>query len=209
MNKTYQKARRHLSRRDQVLKAVIQRAGKCLLEQRPDDPLRLLVRCVISQQISTKAAASIYDRLAAKVKEPFTVTKLRKLTEADFRACGFSGGKYRAVVAILDHVTADRGFLKSLPMLADEPFRAAVTQIKGLGPWSADMLLMFGFGRLDVLPVGDLGIKLAFRDLYGMAELPTAAQMEEIAEPWRPYRTVASWYLWRTRDPQWTGGEMT
>jgi DNA-3-methyladenine glycosylase II len=209
MNETYQKARRHLSRRDPVLKAVIQRAGKCLLEPKPDDPLRLLVRCVISQQISTKAAASIYDRLAAKVKEPFTVAKLRKLTEADFRACGFSGGKYRAVVAILDHVTADRAFLKSLPDLEDEPFRAAVTQIKGLGPWSADMLLMFGFARLDVLPVGDLGIKLAFRDLYGLAELPTAARMEEIAEPWRPYRTVASWYLWRTRDAAWKGAEMT
>lgn len=204
MNEIYQKARRHLGRHCPTMKSIVVRVGKCQLAPRPDEPLALLVKCVISQQISTKAADSIHNRLAEKAKAPpFTVAKLRKLPEADYRACGLSGGKYRAIQAILDRIEADKSFLKELPNLDDDAFRAAVTSIKGLGPWSADMLLMFGFGRLDVLPVGDLGIKLAIRDLWAMKELPTAVEMHAVAEPWRPYRTVASWYLWRTRDASW------
>ncbi len=202
MNETYQKARRHLSRRDPILKAVIQRAGKCSLVPRPDDPLALLVKVVISQQISVTAAASIYARLTERVK-PMTAAKLRKLTPEDFVACGVSRPKQRAIASLLDHIAAEKTFLAELPTLEDEAFREAVVRIKGLGPWSADMLLMFGFGRLDVFPVGDLGIKLAIRDLYGLTDLPTAPQMLELSEPWRPYRTVASWYLWRSRD--WSG----
>ncbi|QEL15783.1 DNA-3-methyladenine glycosylase family protein [Limnoglobus roseus] len=199
MNETYQKARRHLSRRDPILKAVIQRAGKCLLTPRPDDPLTMLVKVVISQQISVKAAASIYARLTERVK-PMTAAKLRKLTPDDFVACGISRPKQRAIVSLLDHVAVEKAFLKQLPTLEDEAFREAVVRIKGLGPWSADMLLMFGFGRLDVMPVGDLGIKLAIRDLWKLDALPSVQTMLELSEPWRPYRTVASWYLWRSRD---------
>lgn len=203
----YPKAQRHLARRCPVMKSIIARIGPCRLTPRPDDPLTLLVRCVISQQISTKAADSITNRLAERAKAPpFTVAKLRKLTEADYRACGLSGGKYRAIQAILDRVESDRAFLKALPTLDDDQFRESVTSINGLGPWSADMLLMFGFGRPDVLPVGDLGIKLAIQDLWELDALPTVAQMHAIAEPWRPYRTMASWYLWRTRDAASTTG---
>ncbi len=200
MNEQYQKARRHLSRRCDVMKDLIAQVGKCQLVPRPDEPLPLLVKCVISQQISIKAADSIFNRLTEKAKLPLTVAKLRKVSEADYRACGLSGSKYRAIQAILDRVESDRTFLKTLPTLDDVAFRESVTTIKGLGPWSADMLLMFGFGRLDVLPVGDLGIKLAIQDLWQMTALPTVAEMEKVAEPWRPFRTVASWYLWRSRD---------
>lgn len=202
MNETYAKARRHLSRRDPVLKSVIARAGKCTLTPQPDDPLRMLVKAVISQQISVKAAASIYARLAARVKQ-VTAARLRKLTPEDLAACGLSRPKQRAIAAILDHIAAEKSFLKDLPTLEDEAFRESVVRIKGLGPWSADMLLMFGYGRLDILPVGDLGVRLAIRDLYGLADLPSVEQMLEISEPWRPYRTVASWYLWRSRE--WNG----
>ncbi|MBX3399323.1 MAG: DNA-3-methyladenine glycosylase 2 family protein [Gemmataceae bacterium] len=204
MNAYYSKAQRHLAKRCPTMKSIIERVGPCQLTPRPDEPLALLVRCVISQQISTKAADSIHGRLAEKAKAPpFTVAKLRKLAESDYRECGLSGGKFRAIQAILDRIDSDRAFLKALPTLDDDAFRASVTSIKGLGPWSADMLLMFGFGRPDVLPVGDLGIKLAIQDLWKMDKLPTAAEMHAIAEPWRPYRTVASWYLWRTRDDSW------
>lgn len=204
MNAYYPKAQRHLAKRCPTMKSIIERVGPCQLTPRPDEPLALLVRCVISQQISTKAADSIHGRLAEKAKAPpFTVAKLRKLAESDYRECGLSGGKFRAIQAILDRIDSDRAFLKALPTLDDDAFRASVTSIKGLGPWSADMLLMFGFGRPDVLPVGDLGIKLAIQDLWKMDKLPTAAEMHAIAEPWRPYRTVASWYLWRTRDDSW------
>ena len=198
----YRKARRHLSRKCAVMKPLIARVGPCTLVPKPDDPFTLIVGCVISQQISVKAAASLYNRLAERVK-PLTAAKLRKLTADDFVACGISRPKQRAIAAILAHIAVEKQFLTQLPLLEDEAFRESVVRIKGLGPWSADMLLMFGFGRLDVLPVGDLGIKLAIRDLYGLSELPSVPAMLELSEPWRPYRTVASWYLWRSRD--WSG----
>lgn len=195
----YQKARRHLSRRDPVLKVVIKQVGRCTWQPVFSDPLTLLVRCVISQQISTKAAETISGRLMEKLGgAPFRVTDLLALTDDDFRACGVSGPKQRALRSVAAHVAADETFLTRLPDLPDDEFRAAVVQIKGLGPWSADMLLMFGISRPDVLPVGDLGIKAAMRNLYGLADLPKPPEMERIAEPWRPYRSVACWYLWRS-----------
>ena len=163
------------------------------------DPLTLLVRCVISQQISTKAAETISTRLLAKLGSPVRAAKLARLSDDDFRACGVSGPKQRALRAVADHVRANRGFLARLPDLPDDEFREAVTAIHGIGPWSADMLLMFGIARPDVLPVGDLGIKAAIRNLYGFGDrYPSAAEMADVAEPWRPHRSVACWYLWRS-----------
>jgi DNA-3-methyladenine glycosylase II len=201
VNELYRKACRHLSRRDATLKAVIRRVGPCMLTPRPDEPLRLLVRCVISQQISVKAADSIYAKLSGRWKSgPLTLGKLQKLTAEDFRECGFSGAKVRTIAAILERVVEDKGFLKRLPTLDDDAFRESITSIKGLGPWSADMLLMFGFARLDILPVGDLGLKMGIKDVYGLVSPPSVEEMTAIAEPWRPYRTIASWYMWRARD---------
>ena len=200
MNAYYPKAQRHLAKRCPTMKSIIERVGPCQLTPRPDEPLALLVRCVISQQISTKAADSIHGRLAEKAKAPpFTVAKLRKLAESDYRECGLSGGKFRAIQAILDRIDSDRAFLKELPTLDDDAFRASVTSIKGLGPWSADMLLMFGFGRPDVLPVGDMGIRAGAKELFGLPALPTAGELTALAETWRPFRTVASWYIWQSR----------
>jgi DNA-3-methyladenine glycosylase II len=183
-----------------VLKAVIRAVGPCTWKPVFDEPLTLLVRCVISQQISTKAAETISARLLAKLGgRPVRVAKLAALADDDFRTCGVSAPKVRALRAVAAHVAADRTFLRRLPDLPDDEFRAAVTQIKGIGPWSADMLLMFGISRPDVLPVGDLGIKAAIRNLYGFGDrYPTADEMAEVAELWRPYRSVACWYLWRS-----------
>lgn len=196
MNAIYRKACKHLSA-DPVLAPVIARVGRCTLQPRAEKPLAMLVRCVISQQISGKAAEAINSRLAERIRNRYTPTTLASLSEADYRACGISGPKQRAIRGILDHIASNRGFLKSLPHLDNLSFIRAVTAIKGIGPWSADMMLIFAYGRLDILPVGDYGVRVAAQKLYGLAELPKPVTLENIAEPWRPYRTIGSWYLWQ------------
>jgi DNA-3-methyladenine glycosylase II len=196
----YRKAARHL-KRDRVLAPIVARVGTCTLTPSLAEPFAMLVRCVIAQQISGKAADSITARLTAAMKNRVTPTAIESLSDDDLRACGISGPKQRALRAIVAHAREHRGFLKSLPTLDDEAFITAVTAIKGIGPWSADMMLMFGFGRLDVLPVGDYGLKAGVRDLYTLDELPAPSELARIAEPWRPYRSIATWYIWRSKGP--------
>lgn len=199
----YQKARRHLSRRCPVMKRLIGVVGPCTLTPNPADPFTLLVRCVISQQISTKAAISIFGKLAAAVGGGPSVpmAKMAKLTEAKYKECGVSGPKQRTLRAVIDHVKANPKLLPGLEERDNATIHEQLTEIKGIGPWSADMFLMFGLGRADVLPVGDYGLKAAVKKEFGLKELPKAAELEEIAKPWAPYRSVATWYCWRSLGP--------
>ncbi|CAN5480774.1 DNA-3-methyladenine glycosylase [soil metagenome] len=196
----YEKAAKHLAK-DAKLKPVIDRVGLCTLTPRADEPFSMLVRCVIAQQISGKAADAISGKLAAKLKNRVTPKTVAALSDDDLRVCGISGPKQRAIRSILQHGTDNKHFYKSMPELGDEEFIEAVTAIKGIGPWSADMLLMFGYGRTDVLPVGDYGLKAGVRDLYGLDDLPKPPQLIAIAEAWRPYRSIATWYIWRSKGP--------
>lgn len=197
----YQKARRHLSRKCERMKALIGRVGPCLLVPKPDEPFTLLVGCVISQQISTKAAASIFAKLAeSQGGTPLKREKLARMTEAKFKACGISGPKQRTIRAVMDHVKANPDLLPGIQERDDDLIREQLTAIKGIGPWTVDMLLMFGFARPDVLPVGDYGVRVAAKNLFGLAALPDAKSLTELAAPWRPFRTVASWYLWRSLE---------
>jgi DNA-3-methyladenine glycosylase II len=196
----YRKARRHLSRRCPVMKALIARVGPCTLEPKPDDPFTLLVGCVIAQQISTKAAGSIFAKLAGAVGgPPVPLERLVALTEAEFRACGVSAPKQRTLRAVAGHVAADPGLLPGITDRDDDTIRTQLTAIKGIGPWSVDMFLMFGICKPDILPVGDLGLRAGIQDLFGLRKLPDADRVTRIAEPWRPYRTIATWYVWRSR----------
>ncbi len=198
----YHTAVRHLSRKDAVLKRLIARVGPCTLTPAPGDPFTVLVRCVIYQQISTKAARTIFDRLAARLGGvPFAPAAVAALSEADFRGCGVSGPKQRTVRALLDRLAAEPHLLAGIDARPDDGVRLTLAGIKGFGPWSVDMFLMFGISRLDILPVGDLGLKMGVRDEYGLSALPDAKELERMAEPWRPYRTVATWYFWRSRGP--------
>jgi DNA-3-methyladenine glycosylase II len=204
----YRKARRHLGRKCPVMKALIAGVGPCTLVAEPADPFTLLVRCVISQQISTKAARSIFDRLQAAAGGPgVPMARLARLTEAELRACGISGPKQRALRAVTDHVSANPDLLPGIADRDDAAIRAGLTAIKGVGPWTADMFLMFGLGRPDVLPVGDYGLRAGVRQLYRLKELPSAAELEEVAAAWRPYRSVATWYVWRSLGPVPQSGE--
>lgn len=198
----YAKAVRHLSRRCPVLKALAKEVGPCTWAPMSDDPFTVLVRCVIYQQISTKAAKSIFDRLAAACGGlPIPRDRLAALPEADYRACGVSGPKQRTLRAVLDHVAANPDLLPGIEDRDEAVLRPQLTAIKGIGNWSVDMFLMFGLGRPDVLPVGDLGLRAGVMRRYGLAALPSPTEVAALAEKWKPYRSVATWYFWRAAGP--------
>lgn len=183
------------------MKSVIKAVGQCTLTPNPADPFTLLVRAVISQQISTKAAASIFGRLASLVGgPPVPLAKVAKLTDEQLKACGISGPKQRTLRAVTEYVKANPKFLPGIEERDDATIHEQLTQIKGIGPWSADMFLIFGIARPDVLAVGDYGVRAAVKNLFKLTELPKANQLTEIAEPWKPYRSVACWYLWRSLE---------
>jgi DNA-3-methyladenine glycosylase II len=194
------RATRHLRRRDPTLGAVIARVGACPLAPR-GDPYRYLVRSVLFQQITGHAAQAIERRLKASFggRIPPAAT-LRQAPEATLKSVGLSRQKVASLHAIA--TAFDEGHLdnRRLARAADEAVVEAVTQVRGVGEWTAHMLLLFSLGRPDVLPTGDYGVRKAARDLYGLADLPKPKDLTALAEPWRPYRSVATWYLWRSMD---------
>lgn len=196
-------AQRHLARKCPVMKRLIAAHGPCMLVPAIDDPFNLLVRCVISQQISTKAANSIYAKLAAAVGgPPVSREALSKLTPKRFQKCGVSGPKQRTLKAVADHVAANPDLLPGIAAMGDDDIREQLIVIKGIGPWTVDMFLMFGICRPDILPVGDFGLRAGVKNLFGLKGMPTRDEVTAIAEPWKPYRTVATWYVWRSLDPK-------
>jgi len=183
------------------MKQLIARVGPCTLASNPEDPFTLLVRCVISQQISTKAAESIFGKLAALVDgPPVPMARVARLGDEKLRSCGLSGPKQRTLRAVIDHVRANPDLLPGIAERDDETIRAELTAIKGIGPWSADMFLMFGLGRPDVLPVGDFGFRVAVKRLFRLRKEPSIEGYIKRGEPWRPFRSIATWYLWRSLD---------
>ena len=179
---------------------MIDRIGSCRLRPRPDR-FGTLVRAIVGQQISSKAAASIDRRLLGlQGSDRHSPETLLALGVLGIRNAGLSGVKAAYVVNLAEAVVSGRVALKRIGRLADPAIIDALTSIKGIGPWTAEMFLIFALNRPDVLPVGDLGVKVGIRKYYGLAELPGPATCIELAAPWRPFRTVAMWYLWRGID---------
>jgi DNA-3-methyladenine glycosylase II len=198
----YERARRLLMRRDPVLAAVIKRHGPCGLAaaQRPDH-FAALVRAITGQQLSTKAAATIYARLAALMPGGHpTPQAFAAVTDDELRGVGMSRQKSSYFRDLCEKVSCGALPLDSLDAMDDEAVIAALTQVKGIGRWSAEMFLIFRLHRPDVLPVDDLGIVNAVKSVYKLRKKPTADRLRKIGEAWRPYRSVASWYLWRSLD---------
>lgn len=196
-------AEKHLSRRDSVLRAIIKKHNPCLI--RPHTRyFETLTGSIISQQLSTKAADTIWKRfqsLYAPVRCPRPEHILATPDET-LRATGMSYGKV-AFIKDLAARTADGSLkLARLSRMSDDEIITALTAVKGIGVWTVHMFLIFSLGRLDVLPVGDLGIRRAIERGYGFDHLPTAAEIEQVAKTngWRPYCSVASWFLWRSLD---------
>jgi DNA-3-methyladenine glycosylase II len=194
----YHKARRHLARRDPVLKKLIAQVGHCTLQPNADY-FSVLVRSIISQQISGKAAASISGRLCEALgKKGLQPRPLARLDEAKMRACGLSAGKVRAVRDLTAKVLDGTVVLTDIHQQSDEEVIAHLLPVHGIGRWTAEMFLIFGLGRLDVLPLGDLGLRVGVQRQLELPEVPDNQKLLALAEPWRPYRTVATWYFWRS-----------
>ena len=197
----YARARRLLVRRDPVLAALIRKHGACgLAAAQRSDHFSALVRAITGQQLSTKAAATIYARLIALMPAGVTPEALMSLTDEQMRAAGMSRQKIAYFRDLAQKILNGALPLDSIDTLTDDEVIAALTQVKGIGRWSAEMFLIFRLHRPDVLPVDDLGIVTAMKNVYRLRKRPTADRMRKIGESWRPYRSVASWYLWRSLD---------
>jgi len=190
---------------DPVMGRLVEEHGaivrKDLKRERPGDAYGALLRSIVGQQLSTKAARTIYGRLTDLFggRAP-TPAELLDVDPEEIRACGLSRPKVSYLRDLAEHVEDGELQLDRLAELPDEEVIEQLTAIKGLGQWTVHMFLMFHLGRPDVLPVGDLGIRRAVQVEYGLDDLPDAAQLERIAEPWRPYRTLACLYLWSSVD---------
>lgn len=196
----------HLRAADATLAGVIDAIGIDGLGDRrrgrPDDHYGALVRSIVGQQLSVKAAAAIYGRLTARFgdRAPTPAEVLADDPEALRAAAGLSRAKVSFLRSLAEHVRDGSLELDALDDLPDDEVIAELVAVKGLGTWSAHMFLMFHLQRPDVLPVGDLGIRRAVMNTYGLDALPVPATIEVIAAPWRPYRTLACLYLWRSLD---------
>jgi DNA-3-methyladenine glycosylase II len=197
----YSKARRVLLRRDPVLAALIRKHGECgLAKAQRTEHFSALVRAITGQQLSTKAAATIFSRLVALMPDGVTPAALSSLTDEQMRAVGMSRQKISYFRDLCDKASSGVVPLDALDALSDEEVITALTAVKGIGRWSAEMFLMFRLHRPDVLPVDDLGIVNAVKNVYKLRKRPTAERIRKLGEAWRPYRSVASWYLWRSLD---------
>lgn len=191
---------RHLRRVDPVLRNVIRRAGPCTL--RPQrDRFHMLVSSIISQQISVSAARAIKGRLLDHLApEKILPENLSRQTPEGLRKLGLSTQKSAYLLDLAGRVQSGEVRLDTMARLSDERITAELVKVKGIGVWTAQMFLIFALGRPDVFPHDDLGVKTAIRNLYGLSDLPDRATSLRIAEPWKPYASIASWYCWRSLE---------
>jgi DNA-3-methyladenine glycosylase II len=197
----YDKARRLLMRRDPILASAIKKIGPCGMAARQrKDHLTALVGAIVSQQLSTKAAATIFGRFAALFPDNqiTDAAAIAAVDDATLRRAGFSGQKIGYLRDLSARILDGRLNLDELETLSDDEVVERLTSVKGFGRWTAEMFLMFRLHRPDVFPVGDLGIVNAIQRLYRLRKKPNAKRLMRIGEVWRPYRSVACWYLWQT-----------
>jgi DNA-3-methyladenine glycosylase II len=183
-----------------VLGDLIRRIGPYRIEYAPAD-FSTLARCIVAQQLSGKVAVTIYKRLAAAASpngEPLTAEAVLGLPAEEMRALGLSQQKIAYLRELAQACRQGRLDLAALESMPDEEVIRRLTEIKGIGIWTAHMYLIFALRRPDVLPTGDLGIRVAVQRVYGLQRQPAPAEVERIGRPWRPYASVASWYLWRS-----------
>lgn len=194
----------HVARKDRRIGKVIRRAGDIRLEIKAyRTPFLYLMRAIIYQQLSGKAAGTIHGRVIDLFPDKRSVTpeRLLKLKDAKLRQAGVSGGKTRALRDL-----AQRSIAGEVPTFArlrrmdDTEIIERLTAVHGVGRWTVEMLLMFQLGRPDVLPIHDLGVRKGFAKAHGLEEMPTPKELERLAQSWRPFRTVGSWYCWRALE---------
>lgn len=187
-------------KKDKVLARIIAAAGPFRMEYR-EPCFETLVRSIVYQQLSGKVAAVIFGRLhAAAGEEQLTPAGVLKLRPAQMRKLGLSAQKTEYIRELAKHTRKGGVVFEVLKDLEDDAVIEHLVKVKGIGVWTAQMFLMFALRRPDVLPVADLGIRAAMKRAYGLEELPKPADMQRIADSWKPYTSVACWYLWRSLD---------
>src|ERR1700722_7847450 len=193
------KAVNHLKKSDPVLAAIIERVGTCRM-QFAEPKFHRLAESIVYQQLNGKAAATIFARFAALAGEPLTPAGILKLTTEQMRAVGLSQQKSAYMRDLAEKTQSGALDFARLPNLSDEEVIKHLTQVKGIGVWTAHMFLMFSLRRPDILPTGDYAVQMAMRKHYKKRKLPKPKDMEKIAKAWAPYRSVACWYMWRSLD---------
>ena len=193
------RAERHLAKADPIMKRLFAIHGHCPIAEREFLPFHMLANSIISQQLSTKAAATIKQRVGALVGVPFQIDRVLSIAPAELRGAGLSHAKTRYIRAVADHVDTGKLDFHEISSLEDEAVIERLVIIPGIGRWTAEMFLLFGLKRLDVLAVGDAGLQRAARNLYGTKQ-KSESLLSRVAESWRPYRSIASWYLWRSLE---------
>ena len=192
-------AERRLAMADPVMKRLIARHGSCPLAERRGEPFHMLASSIISQQLSTKAAATIKQRVGELVGVPFQLQRVLSVSSEQLRGAGLSRAKMRYLRELAARVSDSRLDFDALPSRDDEEVISALVEIPGIGRWTAEMFLIFGLKRMDVLALGDAGLQRAARLLYG-GKRKSVRLLPRVAEVWRPYRSIGSWYLWRSLE---------
>jgi DNA-3-methyladenine glycosylase II len=193
------KAVNHLKTCDPVLRAIIERVGPCRMEFAPAE-FSSLAEAIVYQQLNGKAAVTIFKRFVALAGEPLTPEGILKLSDEQMRSVGLSKQKSTYLKDLAAKTAAGLLDFERLPDLPDEEVIEHLTQVKGIGVWTAHMFLMFSLRRPNVLPTGDYGVQMAVKKHYRKRKLPKPKDMEKIARAWEPYRSLACWYMWRSLD---------
>lgn len=193
------KAINHLKKSDPVMRGIIERVGACRMEF-GEPVFHSLAEAIVYQQLNGKAAETIFKRFAALAGEPLSPEGIAKLTGEQMRSVGLSKQKSSYLRDMAERAIRGELDFARLPEMSDEEVIKHLTQVKGVGVWTAHMFLMFTLKRPNVLPTGDFGVQMAIKKHYNKRKMPKPLQMEEIAKPWEPYRSIACWYLWRSLD---------
>jgi DNA-3-methyladenine glycosylase II len=196
---SHRKAIQHLKKSDPVIAGIIERIGPCRMEF-GEPTFHSLAEAILYQQLNGRAAVTIFNRFAALAGNPVTPEGILKLTDAQMREVGLSRQKTAYLRDLAEKTQAGLMEFERMPELSDEEVIAHLTQVKGVGVWTAHMFLMFTLRRPDVLPTGDYGVQAAVKKHYKKRKWPKPAVMEKIAKPWSPYRSIACWYLWKSMD---------
>jgi DNA-3-methyladenine glycosylase II len=193
------KAVDHLTKSDVILASIIARVGPCKMTYR-EPSFEMLARAIVFQQLSTKAATTIYGRLEEAAGGKLTPESIQNLSVGEMRRAGLSRQKLGYIRDLAEHALSGKVDFAKLPSMSDEEVIESLTDIKGVGVWTAHMFLMFSLRRPNILPVGDLGVRMAIQRAYKKRKLPTPKQIEQIAKGWHPYCSYAAWYLWRSLE---------
>ena len=193
----WDKAKRALARRDPVMGAIMRRHPRVYMTVR-GEPFMTLARAICGQQISVKAAQSVWDRVCICLEQKINPEAVVAADRKNLRACGLSDRKTEYIADLAQHFVDGKIHARSWPQMSDEDIIAELTDVRGIGRWTAEMFLMFNLLRPDVFPLDDLGLQKALRLSYRKKSLKS---MKALGETWRPWRSVATWYLWRSLDP--------